>query len=126
MKRPTKLTYETSLTRVTIFSYLNYQQGTSMVIKIIVILIGFTFHTIAASPLIKVHHSEQHSFVTEVVNDELNFPWGIAFLPSGEILITEKKSKKNYVLLRMEDYFKNQSKVYLKILIVPNFRLLNL
>ena len=94
MKRPTKLTYETSLTRVTIFSYLTYQQGTSMVIKIVVILIGFTFHTIAASPLLKVHHSEQHSFVTEVVNDELNFPWGIAFLPSGEILITEKKSKK--------------------------------
>ena len=94
MKRPTKLTYETSLTRVTIFSYLNYQQETSMVIKIIVILIGFTFHTIAASSLIKVHHSEQHSFVTEVVNDDLNFPWGIAFLPSGEILITEKKSKK--------------------------------
>ena len=95
MKRPTKLTYETSLTRVTIFSYLNYQQGTLWSSNI-VILIGFTFHTIAASPLIKVHHSEQHSFVTEVVNDELNFPWGIAFLPSGEILITEKIQETTY------------------------------
>ncbi len=65
-----------------------------MLIKVIVILFIFTFHTIAANSLPRVHNSEQHSFVTEVVNDDLEFPWGIGFLPTGEILITEKKAKK--------------------------------
>ena len=40
-----------------------------------------------------IHHSHEHSFKTELISNELNFPWGIAFLPSGEILITEKNPR---------------------------------
>ena len=41
-----------------------------------------------------IHNSTQHSFRTKLISNELNYPWGIAFLPSGDILITEKKSAK--------------------------------
>ncbi len=34
--------------------------------------------------------SEQHSFNVEIVTDKLNQPWGMVFLPTGEVLVTER------------------------------------
>lgn len=62
---------------------------------------GVTFflvliHTdlVSARATDKIHRSSQHDFkVIEVVSG-LQFPWGMAFLPNGNILITEKKAKR--------------------------------
>lgn len=35
--------------------------------------------------------TELHSYRVETVADRLNTPWGMAFLPNGDLLITEKK-----------------------------------
>jgi glucose/arabinose dehydrogenase len=45
-----------------------------------------------------VEHSEQHSFRVEAVADGLNQPWGLAFLPDGSLLVTEKAGR----LLRID------------------------
>src|ERR1700754_4276137 len=33
--------------------------------------------------------SEKQSFMVDTLTDQLNTPWGIAFLPDGRILVTE-------------------------------------
>ncbi|MCG8693185.1 MAG: PQQ-dependent sugar dehydrogenase, partial [Minwuiales bacterium] len=38
----------------------------------------------------KTFKSEEHDFAVEVLTDELDAPWGFAFLPDGGMLITEK------------------------------------
>jgi aldose sugar dehydrogenase len=37
-----------------------------------------------------VYQSEKHDFTVEVLSDELRFPWGLAFLPNGDFLVTER------------------------------------
>ncbi|MEM8916275.1 MAG: PQQ-dependent sugar dehydrogenase, partial [Pseudomonadota bacterium] len=37
--------------------------------------------------------SEKHSFTLETVVDGLEQPWGMAFLPNGDMLITEKEGR---------------------------------
>lgn len=48
---------------------------------------------IAASPALAqdVTESEQESFTVEVVADGFAHPWSIAFLPTGEMLVTERE-----------------------------------
>lgn len=38
----------------------------------------------------KTFSSEKHDFVLETVTSGLNYPWSMAFLPDGRILVTEK------------------------------------
>ena len=38
----------------------------------------------------EIHHSEQHDFRVEVLRDDLRHPWGLAFLPDGDMLVTER------------------------------------
>ena len=38
----------------------------------------------------KTFQSEEHNFKVDVLTDELDAPWGFAFLPDGGMLITEK------------------------------------
>ncbi len=41
--------------------------------------------------------SEKHDFVVEVITDELVYPWGMAFLPGGDFLVTERPGRLNRV-----------------------------
>ena len=34
--------------------------------------------------------SERHKFGYDIITDELHYPWGLAFLPDGRMLVTEK------------------------------------
>jgi glucose/arabinose dehydrogenase len=40
-----------------------------------------------------VHRSQHHSFVLDTIARDLDHPWGMAFLPGGEILVTERAGR---------------------------------
>lgn len=42
---------------------------------------------------VPVFHSERHTFRVATVVEGLEFPWGIAFLPGGDILVTERPGR---------------------------------
>jgi len=46
------------------------------------------------SPLVQAdtatHETEKHLVKTEIITDGLDHPWGLAFLPDGQILVTER------------------------------------
>ncbi|MFO7858604.1 MAG: PQQ-dependent sugar dehydrogenase, partial [Ectothiorhodospiraceae bacterium] len=44
----------------------------------------------AAQP---VHASDAHSFRVATVTDGLEHPWGMAFLPDGDLLVTERPGR---------------------------------
>ncbi len=48
---------------------------------------------------LEVHQSEELNFSVQTVVEGLEFPWGIAFLPNGNVLITERDSG-NLMLVR--------------------------
>ncbi|MCK8516212.1 PQQ-dependent sugar dehydrogenase [Methylonatrum kenyense] len=36
------------------------------------------------------YQSEQHEFIVETLRDDLRHPWGLSFLPDGDMLVTER------------------------------------
>ncbi len=44
-----------------------------------------------------VHESEEHAFQVERFAEGLETPWGMAFLPDGRMLVTEKEGRLRYV-----------------------------
>ncbi|GAB5518616.1 MAG: PQQ-dependent sugar dehydrogenase [Rhodothermales bacterium] len=65
------------------------------------LLVAVPVLALAALPLVlgftpfdddgEVHESERHSFTVETVAEGLGLPWGMAFLPDGRMLVTEKE-----------------------------------
>lgn len=53
---------------------------------ILFLLLLFNEQTFAAD----VIQSSKHEFIVEIVNEELVNPWGMVFLPDGDILVTER------------------------------------
>ena len=51
-------------------------------------LLGFCVYS--SSIALEVLDSERHTFEVSILSDELDQPWGLAFLPSGNMLVTEK------------------------------------
>jgi glucose/arabinose dehydrogenase len=45
------------------------------------------------SPAKLVHHSDEHSFRVDTVVTGLEHPWGMAFLPNGDLLVTERSGR---------------------------------
>lgn len=44
-------------------------------------------------PYADVIQSQQHNFKVEVITGELRHPWGLAFLPGGDMLVTERPGR---------------------------------
>ncbi|SHJ42017.1 Glucose/arabinose dehydrogenase, beta-propeller fold [Arenibacter nanhaiticus] len=65
--------------------------------KYSILLLGFTLLTMnfscAQSTENKIDTPKKESFSTELIIDELQIPWGMAFLPDGSMLITEKSGE---------------------------------
>ncbi len=51
-------------------------------------LLGFFLST--SSLAMEVIESESHSFEASILSNDLDQPWGLAFLPNGNMLVTEK------------------------------------
>jgi glucose/arabinose dehydrogenase len=67
-------------------------EAMKMVIKLFLPFL-FLVLGIPASVAGQLFESEQHAFSAEIVVDELNWPWGMAFLPDGGILVTERSGQ---------------------------------
>lgn len=76
-------------------------------------------------------NSQHHNFNLVTIIDELEHPWGMAFLPNGDMLITEKAGRLN--LIRMNsggrDYVEGLPEIaeigqggLLDVLVHPNFQ----
>jgi len=53
--------------------------------------------TISTSVLAQEVQTERHTLSLETISEGLNHPWGIAFLPSGDMLVTERSSTLNII-----------------------------
>lgn len=58
------------------------------IVPLLLILLGLPTFIQAA-----VYESEQHAFAAQVLVDGLRSPWGMAFLPNGDILVTERPGR---------------------------------
>lgn len=59
----------------------------------VLIAVGFILLLPNAPKAEGIHQSEQHKFKAVNYVDFLHYPWGMEFLPNGDILVTEKRKK---------------------------------
>ena len=59
------------------------------------LLIGAT-GPLAAAERLGTYESAKHSFHLDKVADGLEHPWGLAFLPDGRLLVTERPGPAPY------------------------------
>ena len=57
------------------------------------LLAGVCLAVVAAPAAAARFQSERHDFEAQLVTDQLTYPWGMAFLPGGGMLITEKAGR---------------------------------
>jgi len=53
--------------------------------------------TMSTSVLAQEVQTERHTLSLETISEGLNHPWGIAFLPSGDMLVTERSGTLNII-----------------------------
>ncbi|EAQ31515.1 PQQ-dependent sugar dehydrogenase [Idiomarina baltica] len=53
--------------------------------------------TMSTSALAQEVETERHTLSLETISEGLNHPWGIAFLPSGDMLVTERSGTLNII-----------------------------
>ncbi|MBL75231.1 MAG: oxidoreductase [Idiomarinaceae bacterium] len=53
--------------------------------------------TMSTSVLAQEVETERHTLSLETISEGLNHPWGIAFLPSGDMLVTERSGTLNII-----------------------------
>ncbi len=69
----------------------NYSVSRSLSHFVVALSLLLSLPTLAADDLSV--SSEKHDFSLQVLVDKLDHPWGMAFLPDGDILITERRGK---------------------------------
>ena len=57
-----------------------------------ILTLGVFLVTVVRQNPSELFESKEHYFMLEEITNELEFPWGMDFLPNGDILITEKYS----------------------------------
>ncbi len=70
---------------------------------LIIFLLSFCFQASVAQESMKSYAADNINYTTEVVVPDMLIPWGMAFLPDGTMLITEKTGE----LIHFKDGIKN-------------------
>ena len=63
-----------------------------IIIKFCALIFFYTLATIVSSDQ-EIHHSDQHDFKLTIVAGGLERPWSLAFLPGGDMLVTERAGR---------------------------------
>ena len=66
----------------------------------LVVVAVAAFYAHARNDFETVYRSQEHAFGLEVVSDGLENPWGLAFLPEGRALVTERPGRLSLVDIR--------------------------
>src|SRR5690606_40199511 len=61
-----------------------------MLRKLLAVSITAALAVTATTAAAETVSTERHKVSVNTITDKLNKPWGMAFLPSGELLVTEK------------------------------------
>ena len=81
---------------------------------IFIILINFSACAQQQESKIKATEPQHLNYTTELVVGDLYIPWGMAFLPDGSMLITEKKGEIIHFKDGIKTYIENAPEVYVR------------
>tara|TARA_B100000700_G_scaffold9756_2_gene9786 strand:+ start:929 stop:2158 length:1230 start_codon:yes stop_codon:yes gene_type:complete len=71
--------------------------GGSMKSNLTAVAAALLSATMSTSVLAQEVETERHTLSLETISEGLNHPWGIAFLPSGDMLVTERSGTLNII-----------------------------
>jgi glucose/arabinose dehydrogenase len=71
--------------------------GGSMKSNLTAVAAALLSATMSTSVLAQEVETERHALSLETISEGLNHPWGIAFLPSGDMLVTERSGTLNII-----------------------------